>query len=602
MSGRPAGLGLLLVLASAILAPAWADVTIESIGLEGHVTGRPAVVPVRVRVTNEAAQAQTLELTLRVARADGGVAGDEGSFAAEVTLGPGERRALDLPILVASALSYRLEVTARAAGAVVGAAQRTLGSEQFVANLLVALLCDDDAACREAQSRVSFAGTDEDRVAKRRALTFVVVREPPAVWWQWGPAWTVVVARRLRDFDAGARGALEGFARHGGRVVLVEDRLADATFLAPYRQGEPGRLQPIGEGRVARVPSLGDAGLDALFTAGVVSGQGQGRWASAPYDGSEAGWIARRLARAPLFPGLGTLALALVAYVVVVGVVNFGVLRRLGRPEWAWLTVPALAVLFAAAFYIVATQHRPRAFHLDEIALRWMDDRSDVAAIQETLRLSSAGRAAVRLGVPGEAVLTGPRALPNVVQMAALGVQITATAWSVRFGPPLTVEVALAPWSFRDVAVRATRRAAGTVRFDDGVLRNETGETFTQALFIEPGWVYTLGALPAGAAVDLSRATREPLAQFTGRGWPFPHGLSVERAGATRGPAEPPPGGAFGLHELLRGWPTDAGRAFDARRGIFLGYGAAGALNGTVTGASATRASHAVTIVSLGRR
>src|SRR5439155_1027103 len=87
-----------------------------------------------------------------------------------------------------------------------------------------------------------------------------------------------------------------------------------------------------------------------------------------------------------------------------------------------------------------------------------MDDRSAVAAIQETLRLSSAGRAAVRLGVPGEAVLTGPRARPEVVQVAALGVQAPTAAWSVRLGPPLAVDLGLAPWSFRDVSVRATRR------------------------------------------------------------------------------------------------------------------------------------------------
>jgi len=281
-----------------------------------------------------------------------------------------------------------------------------------------------------------------------------------------------------------------------------------------------------------------------------VTGQGEARWASWPYDRSEATWVGRRLARALVFPSLASVGLALVAYVVVVGVVNFGVLRRRGRPEWAWLTVPALAILFAAAFYAGAARHRPRAFHLDEIALRWMDDRSDVAAIQETLRLSSAGRAAVRLGVPGEAVLTGPRARPEVVQVAALGVQAPTAAWSVRLGPPLAVDLGLAPWSFRDVSVRATRRLPGTVRLDEGVLRNETGEAFTQALVVEPGWVYPLGALPAGAAVELSRAPREPLAQYTGRGWPFPHGLSVDTTGP-RGAAEPPPAGAFALNELM---------------------------------------------------
>ena len=352
---------------------------------------------------------------------------------------------------------------------------------------------------------------------------------------------------------------------------------------------------------MARVRSLADAALDELFTARGVAAQAEGHGGAGPDDRSEPGWMLRRLARAPVFPSLGTLGLAFLAYVVVVGVVNFAVLRRLGRPEWAWLSVPALAIVFATAFYLVATRHRPHTFHLDEVALRWMDDRSALAAIQETLRLSSAGRADVRLSVPGDTVLTGPRALPNVMQVAALGVQAPTVAWSVRPGPPLVVDVGLAPWSFRDVSIRATRRLSGTVRLDEGVLRNETGEAFTQALFVEPGWVYTLGAVPAGGAVELSRAPREPLAQYAGRGWPFPHGVSVDAA-APRGAATPGPDGAFALTELLRGWPTDGGRAFEVRRGLVFAYGPAGTLNGGVTGTLATRAAHVVTVVSLGRR
>ena len=600
MSARRAALGL-LVCALAAAVPARAEVTIEAVGLGGHVTGRPGIVPVRVRVTNPAAQPQTLELTVRVFAADAAASATADAFVVDLAFGPGERRALDLPILVAGYAGHRVEVAARAGSVPVGMAQRTIGRDTIVAAQLVALLCDDEAVCREAQSRVSFAGTDEDRVAKRRALTFVVVREPPIVWWRWMPAWTVVVARALRDVGPEARAALEEFARHGGRVVLVEDRLADPAFLAAYRAGEPGRPQPIGEGRVARVRSLADAALDELFTARGVAAQAEGHGGAGPDDRSEPGWMLRRLARAPVFPSLGTLGLAFLAYVVVVGVVNFAVLRRLGRPEWAWLSVPALAIVFATAFYLVATRHRPHTFHLDEITLRWMDDRSALAAIQETLRLSSAGRADVRLGVPGDTVLTGPRALPNVMQVAALGVQAPTVAWSVRPGPPLAVDVGLAPWSFRDVSIRAMRRLSGTVRLDEGVLRNETGEAFTQALFVEPGWVYLLGAVPAGGAVELSRATREPLAQYTGRGWPFPHGLSVEAA-APRRAATPVPDGAFALTELLRGWPTDGGRAFEVRRGLVFAYGPAGTLNGGVTGTLATRAAHVVTVVSLGRR
>src|SRR5207249_4025058 len=161
-----------------------------------------------------------------------------------------------------------------------------------------------------------------------------------------------------------------------------------------------------------------------------------------------------------------------------------------------------------------AARHRPRAFHLDETALRWMDDRSDAAAIQETLRLSSAGRPAVRLGVPGEAVLTGPPSRPEGAEAAALGLQAPTAPWSVR-------------------------------------------------------------------------------------GWPFPHGLSVDTTGP-RAAAEPAPAGAFALNGVMRGWPTDGGRAFEVRRALFLGYGPAGTLNSDVTGTPATRAPHVVTVVSLG--
>ena len=32
---------------------------------------------------------------------------------------------------------------------------------------------------------------------------------------------------------------------------------------------------------------------------------------------------------------------------------NFLLLRRMGKPEWAWLTVPALSVVFVGGFWII---------------------------------------------------------------------------------------------------------------------------------------------------------------------------------------------------------------------------------------------------------
>ena len=91
--------------------------------------------------------------------------------------------------------------------------------------------------------------------------------------------------------------------------------------------------------------------------------------------------------------------------------------------------------------------------------------------------------------------------------------------------------------------------------------------------------------------------TREPLAQYTGSGWPFPHGLSLD-GGARH---DPEPGGPFALVEMIRGWRADGGRAFESRRGLFLGLGSAGALGAEVTGSPTTRAQHVITVVSVTR-
>jgi hypothetical protein len=56
----------------------------------------------------------------------------------------------------------------------------------------------------------------------------------------------------------------------------------------------------------------------------------------------------------PVFQILGFL----VAYTVLIGPINYLVLRRLDRREWAWLTVPLLALIFSALAYFGGVQLR----------------------------------------------------------------------------------------------------------------------------------------------------------------------------------------------------------------------------------------------------
>ena len=58
-------------------------------------------------------------------------------------------------------------------------------------------------------------------------------------------------------------------------------------------------------------------------------------------------------------PPIGGLLILLFGYILLVGPLNYLLLRRLDRREWAWVTMPLLVLGFAVAAYAVR-QHPPR--------------------------------------------------------------------------------------------------------------------------------------------------------------------------------------------------------------------------------------------------
>ncbi|MBW3621131.1 MAG: hypothetical protein KY461_12875 [Actinobacteria bacterium] len=71
-------------------------------------------------------------------------------------------------------------------------------------------------------------------------------------------------------------------------------------------------------------------------------------------------------------PGITLIALALLLYLVLVGPVNGFVLARMGRRELAWLTIPALTVVFTGAAF-VASAGAESASGLSGRAAYWID-------------------------------------------------------------------------------------------------------------------------------------------------------------------------------------------------------------------------------------
>jgi hypothetical protein len=258
------------------------------------------------------------------------------------------------------------------------------------------------------------------------------------------------------------------------------------------------------------------------------------------------------------------------------------------------------ALAFAGLLYAVGSAGRPRQFAVDEVAIDWMDDASPVAARDVGLRVTAPRRARLALTIPGDPVLTGPGRHRGRAFLG-FGSGDGDPSWDVRLDTGVRVVLPLRPWSYADVELRGVRRLPGTVaRLPDGRLRNDTGQGFLQAVYIERGTVRRLGPMAAGAALDPAAVAASPLVGHVGRCGAYPGTLggapcfgSPGREEARRGP--PPP---FDLLELLRGWPRDGGHAFDSRSGLFLGLAEGPGKEAELVGVDAAARRHVVTIVS----
>jgi hypothetical protein len=241
--------------------------------------------------------------------------------------------------------------------------------------------------------------------------------------------------------------ALRGWLAGGGRLTIVGGT-AGADVLA----GDPASLVSLvgtAKGRPAVVPALAGDPAQArgkvLATSGdrIVAGEMRygngtvtlvgfdptGRWLAGT-PASDALWsrlVPLRVGSGPLvigddsqlvgalqmvpslaLPPVGGLLGLLVGYILLVGPVNYMVLRRLDKREWAWVTMPALVVGFTAAAFIYGNTLRGGQVLINELAIvRGAPGTTDAVA-QVYVGLFSPTRSTYQVTVPGGALLSAP--------------------------------------------------------------------------------------------------------------------------------------------------------------------------------------------------
>jgi hypothetical protein len=107
-------------------------------------------------------------------------------------------------------------------------------------------------------------------------------------------------------------------------------------------------------------------------------------------------------------PPLGGLLALLFGYIALIGPVNYLVLRRIDRREWAWVTIPVLIVAFAAGAYAFGSALRGSSIIVNEVGVvRGAPDATEATA-QVYLGVFSPTRGTYQVAVPGGALLSSP--------------------------------------------------------------------------------------------------------------------------------------------------------------------------------------------------
>lgn len=210
-------------------------------------------------------------------------------------------------------------------------------------------------------------------------------------------------------------------------------------------------------------------------------------------------------------PPIGGLLILLLGYIALIGPINYIVLRRLDRREWAWVTMPILIAIFAVGAYGFGSALRGSSVIVNEVAIvRGAPDATEGSA-QVYLGVFSPSRGTYQLSLPGGALLSAPvagdffagqGALLDVVQ----GDTARVRDLSVGFGSLRTVRA--------ETPVAAPRINAD-LRLLNGVvqgkIRNDSDMILESPTVVLGGSVVVLPDLAPGAegAVNLKVAPNQ---------------------------------------------------------------------------------------------
>lgn len=222
--------------------------------------------------------------------------------------------------------------------------------------------------------------------------------------------------------------------------------------------------------------------------------------------------------RAAGLPPASALAAFLLVYILVVGPVNYLALRRIGRLEWAWWTIPLTVALFAGGVFVVGFVIRGGQAQLYQVAIIQGVERETRGVATAHLALFSPLRSNYALRTPAGSLLSETRSFDDFTARPLIA---TADDAGVEV-PDLLVDVASIRTLIAESAVELPVQVESALRFDGGdpagEVRNVGRVAVEDAIVVHQGMFQHIGNLMPGASARFD---------FNGSRGSFPFGVSV---------------------------------------------------------------------------
>ncbi len=194
--------------------------------------------------------------------------------------------------------------------------------------------------------------------------------------------------------------------RDAGPYLVVESSLRQGELIF-HEDGLPLLAKrPVGRGAVyflsldPKLAPLKDWDGSPIFWA-AVAGQVPELpiWSGGIQNSSAAETAVSSLPSLSL-PSMGALILFLVVYILLIGPVNYLLLKRFNRRELAWVTIPVLVLLFSGLTYFIGFQIKGNSPIINQMSVVTGQAGVENGRVQSVLGLYSPRRAAYNLNLP----------------------------------------------------------------------------------------------------------------------------------------------------------------------------------------------------------